>query len=730
MKRLLELSHEDQTLLDMIPGGVIQCRNERDFTITGANEGFLNMLGFTREELAEKFHNRYFDMIHPSDRQNFLTELDRQFMKGERFSLSYRVVCKDGDYKWIASSAKRFGAESEKRLLCVLMDLSEVQDAQEKLRLSLEHLQIIMRQTSDIFFEWNMIEDTITYSPNWLDKFGYPPQYDGKKEKEEIYRHFHPDDIDTMDSFMGELRKGIPDLTADVRIRNAEGQYIWCRIHAADQYGTDDRPIRAVGTISDIDKEKRMLEDLRKRAELDALTGLYNHAEMERRTKLYLKNNSGELCALFIIDVDDFKNVNDGQGHLFGDAVLAELAAGMKSLARKTDLIGRIGGDEFAMFLKNIPSVEVAEEKAKKLIETFQNLFQEEKRPIEVTCSIGLALCPMDGGDYQSLYHCADLALYQAKSRGKNQYARFDVQSMEAMDRIGYSSLGAAIDSDQKASGQNGDLVNYVFQILYDSNDIDITIETIMEIVGRRFDVSRVYVFENSDNGKYTSNTYEWCNDEIDPQKEFLQHFPYEEVKGYQDLFQENSIFYCRDIHSLTPEQTMLFESQNVRSTLQCAFYDEDTFRGFIGFDECTGLRMWNKEEIGTLSLIAQILTTFLLKKREADRNRQMMIQLNTILDTQDAYIYAITQDTYELLYLNRKTMELAPSASIGMTCHKAFFGRDIPCEDCPLSGSSEIYNPQYKVWTKAQVSEIRWKESNAYLLTCFDITGYKKVST
>lgn len=267
-----------------------------------------------------------------------------------------------------------------------------------------------------------------------------------------------------------------------------------------------------------------------------------------------------------------------------------------------------------------------------------------------------------------------------------------------------------------------------MFQILYDTNDIDTAVEAILEIVGRRFDVSRAYVFENSESGEYTDNTYEWCNEGIAPQKEFLQHYPYENVEGYKELFRDNSIFYCRDIHSLTPTQTALFESQEICSTLQCALYDGKEFRGFIGFDECTGLRMWNKEEIGMLSLIAQMMNTFLLKKREADRNEQIMVQLNTILDMQDAYIYVIRQGTYELLYVNQKTLRLDPSARAGMTCHQAFFGRSTPCESCPLTGTTEVYNPQYDVWTRIRYSTMKWGEHDAYLINCADITEYKRL--
>ena len=185
------------------------------------------------------------------------------------------------------------------------------------------------------------------------------------------------------------------------------------------------------------------------------------------------------------------------------------------------------------MFLKDIPSISMAEEKARKLLDIFRNLLQEEKRPVEVTCSIGMALYPEDGEGFQSLYHSADLALYQAKRRGKSQSMRFDASSMGGMEQIGYSSLGAVIDSDRDSGKGTGDnLVNYVFQILYNSSDIDHAIQATLEIVGRRFDVSRTYIFENSQDGNFTDNTYEWCNEGILPQKQFLQHFPYESVKG------------------------------------------------------------------------------------------------------------------------------------------------------------------------------------------------------
>lgn len=723
-------SHKYQILMDNIPSGVQQCVNDEFFTIIEVNQSFLELFGFSRQELEDRFQNRFIEMIHPADRKNILVETSEKLKVKSKAILNYRVLCGDGSYKWVADNAQMIRDENgEERMICILIDVTESRNAREELRLSLERHQILMEQTADIIFEWNILEDTLSYSGKWIKKFGFEAITENVSAGIPLSANIYQDDIPVILALMEAARCGTAYSTADFRVKNAEGKYIWCRIRATDQYDDEGDPLKAIGVITDIDAEKRMMEDLRRRAERDALTGLFNRGETESRIRRHLESNPNELCALLLIDTDNFKAVNNTQGHLFGDAVLTELAAGMKKLTRQSDVVGRIGGDEFTILLKSITSREKAAEKAQQLLDLFQHLFEQGKQPIEVTCSAGIALYPEDGKDFPSLYYCADQALYQAKSLGKNQYMLFDRDNAVPVEQTGYSALGASIDSDLQTAGASGELLSYVFQVLYDNRDIDRVIQAILEIVGKRFDVSRAYVFENSDDGEYCDNTYEWCNEGVVPQKELLQHFPYSDVAGYQDLFKNDAVFYCRDIRSLTPEQTAMFEAQGVYSTLQCAIMEEDAFHGFIGFDECTGIRMWTKAEIATLTLISQLLTIFLLKYRATDRDQKLAIQLNTILDTQDAYIYAVEKGSYELLYLNYKTRTLDPDAEIGMTCYGAFFDRENPCEFCPLSSEvSEVYNPKYDVWSKTKTAPMKWGDLDAYLVTCFDITEYKRM--
>lgn len=370
----------------------------------------------------------------------------------------------------------------------------------------------------------------------------------------------------------------------------------------------------------DITKERLQMEKLRHKAEKDTLTGVYNRETMKQQLQSYLIENPKTVNALIMVDTDNFKQINDTHGHITGDLVLSEMAAGMKRNVRKDDLVGRIGGDEFTIFLKNISSATTAMDKAEELLAMFQQLFSNEKKPIAVTCSMGIAMYPRDGESFQELYECADKALYQAKQRGKNGCCMYDDSLLQNQEYLQNSSLGAAIDSEQNYAESQDNLARYVFRILYHYEHLDEAVNLVLEIVGKQFDVSRSYIFENTRDGSHGFNTYEWCNEGISSEMKQLQNVNYKELGDYEALFQEDHIFYCRDIQSLSPTLVELFESQGIHSTLQCAFYDNGIFRGFIGFDECTGSRFWTREEVSSLTLISQILATFLkLNRMEAE---------------------------------------------------------------------------------------------------------------
>lgn len=129
---------------------------------------------------------------------------------------------------------------------------------------------------------------------------------------------------------------------------------------------------------------------------------------------------------MFLLDVDNFKTVNDTMGHAFGDEVLSTLGEEISSIFRASDIIGRVGGDEFMIFLKAVATPEVVRKEARKVEGFFQNFHVGEQAKYAVHASIGVAVFPHEGVDFETLYKAADQGLYKAKRRGKNQLAFYD----------------------------------------------------------------------------------------------------------------------------------------------------------------------------------------------------------------------------------------------------------------------------------------------------------------
>lgn len=166
---------------------------------------------------------------------------------------------------------------------------------------------------------------------------------------------------------------------------------------------------------------------LQDKADKDLLTGLNNKIATERKIKEYMEENPNVPCMMLLVDVDDFKRINDTKGHAFGDTVLKELGMGLGGLFRYTDIVGRIGGDEFMIFLKNIESEEVMYHEAEKLIRFFDDFKAgTEYIKYSATASIGAASYPVEGADFDALYKATDKALYKSKKNGKKQLNFFN----------------------------------------------------------------------------------------------------------------------------------------------------------------------------------------------------------------------------------------------------------------------------------------------------------------
>ncbi|GEM_PF-1678922 len=175
-------------------------------------------------------------------------------------------------------------------------------------------------------------------------------------------------------------------------------------------------------------QKDREMENLFRLAHYDTLTNIPNRFLFEVKLDQAISrcNRQGGAVTLFLIDLDDFKEINDTYGHQAGDEVLRHVAKNILSVVRKEDTLARLGGDEFALIVENVIDQSYLDTLAKKIIESVSQPLQFKGKTLTFSCSVGIARYPQDCDEKDELYHCADVAMYKAKHLGKKGYAFYD----------------------------------------------------------------------------------------------------------------------------------------------------------------------------------------------------------------------------------------------------------------------------------------------------------------
>lgn len=240
-----------------------------------------------------------------------------------------------------------------------------------------------------------------------------------------VYKEDLPEYLSVFDreKLLGKYYSGQCEIRLEHRRVEPDGRIYWVAAHiqlVSDPYTSD---VKAFILILDIDAQKKQDLEMRSLIEQDALTGLLNRATVVTRvTEILRQSRKGTRHALIMLDLDNFKCLNDSLGHQFGDQVLKDAAVALKEALRREDLCGRLGGDEFVLFLRDIPAVPELEER----LETLRKAVEKDYATGQhVSASLGLARYPHDGRTFSDLYCKADMALYEAKRLGRDRYVLY-----------------------------------------------------------------------------------------------------------------------------------------------------------------------------------------------------------------------------------------------------------------------------------------------------------------
>ncbi len=236
---------------------------------------------------------------------------------------------------------------------------------------------------------------------------------------------FSPEDFE---DFLSLLENTAPEnpMIEKKYLLNVNGQERWSKVVARSMWASWEPPeyAGAIGKIVDVHEDCEKMNHLEIIATHDSLTGLLNHKAAKVQISAILAKNDGKKYIMIIFDLDHFKVANDTFGHLFGDKVLKHVAEAMRKNTRDFDILARMGGDEFLLFMPCGDEVEA-------LVQRIFQLLHSKFHGFTIKVSMGVARAEDCEGNYDTLFHMADEALYEVKRNGRNNYCFYDKENMK-----------------------------------------------------------------------------------------------------------------------------------------------------------------------------------------------------------------------------------------------------------------------------------------------------------
>lgn len=528
------------------------------------------------------------------------------------------------------------------------------------------------------------------------------------------------------------------------------GGPFWVRCSIYIFLDEDTGECRIICNIRDIHESKVREINLKRQAELDLLTGVYNKVTTENKVKDFLKGGNCK-GAFLLIDLDNFKRINDQLGHAFGDSVLTEIAQKIKAILSPRDIVGRLGGDEFLVFLTAPESKEHIIEQATLLCGLFHNAFTGKDKDYKVSGTIGISVSPENGTGFNELYRKADEALYCAKRRGKDTFMFYDSavagscngcsETLQEGEFLGENS-GIKEDEGSEEGMLSASLTEKVMDVLYESGETSQSINGILELVCKEFGFDRGYIFTR---GGKSGHRHQWRNPFILAKEGMPPLMPPLEYPGawftsgiLEDVdghFEGKEVYVtnqetCKDSGWLEGMKT-----SGSKSLIHGAIRKDGEIKAFVGFDTTAEITSYSESIQASIRLISRLMGIFILADEEEAMDSfepHPGTEIAWIMDHMDNYIYVIDQQTHELVFLNKRTRELLPGAGEGQLCHKALCGSDLPCKGCPMEGISSagrhkclFYNSFLKGWMEVSALEIVWQDGrHCCLMYCKDHEG------
>ncbi len=558
--------------------------------------------------------------------------------------------------------------------------------------------------SDDMFFVIDRRTNTIRFLGKSAQK---SPQGQYRKSVAEAgyaVGHVHEDDRDTYQELVQNMAAGISK-TYTLRFLQPDGSYRYHRVIYRFLHDKNGRPIIVIGKGVDV-HEQMMLEQQYK---FDFLTKCFSKVNIEAMIAERLSAGKCENCGLVFVDVDNFKTYNEQSGHYHGDEVLRQLAARIKKWSAEADIVGRIGGDEFIVYVANIQSKEQFGKRLDDLLFQLNESYSIYDTNANIGVSAGVALYKDSIISYEQCISRADKALFMAKLSEENRWLYYEDS---------YEDDAASVlkkkNKAEKISGLNMDysVTSTIFNILYERNNEKAAINAALQYLGQYYNAGRCFIVESFDNGANYHFTYEWCSHGLAAHMQGQNTFSKELLSVLIDSVARNGVFACEDIATccLQGELFSCIAESGTKSFLHAQIKKDNVVSFFIGVEDCKKTRKWADVEINTLHYMARVFSVVLQGKylHEEVKILSEYSKVSAFIgDNTDNFIYIVDPDTYDILHMNKKALMMYnnPSEEVwrNKKCYDLLHEKSEPCEFCTNCNVTEnefyewsYYNPRF----------------------------------
>lgn len=484
-------------LIYEFPMGVAVLKGGNSLQIDIANAEFMKAIGHGEQAEPERSRD-FYDCVYLQDAGAFEDMIEKCREQKRAEEIEVRIISGQGQICWVKFWCSiYYYKDAVPYYLLICKNTNDRKELEDELLLLNEQYSMLEEVTDDVPFEYDVKGK----------RFRIPHKYhiNGRLQKddqdymeiEKWLAFIHKDEQTLYREVIQNASEREMSGSFDYRMNTALGggipQYCWYRTVYRSIRGTNGKILKIIGRSYDISSDRKIQEQLSEEMRRDPLTHLYNKVATGEEAERILKEYPEGTHVLFLIDIDNFKSINDTFGHTVGDTVISDIASALEEQFPDHKLVGRVGGDEFLVLMDNT-TLKQAEQKAKELCRHGEKKLVGDDAVIHVTMSVGLAVSGQDGNCYTELFDQADRAMYAIKRSGKSNYA-FAGKNKTVHTKRNIDTCGKDVDYEKK-QGMDKEFLNTAFLLLSHARDMNGSLNVLLERIGRRYHLDMVAVFE------------------------------------------------------------------------------------------------------------------------------------------------------------------------------------------------------------------------------------------